>query len=740
MFCGRCLRPGSKDGNADATNDLGMHDIDPNRLVRELLLQNEENKLIRPEIVQIVEAIPQAAKTTINRHLHLWSTRQSPLGETEVIALFAAVGIDKNGMEKIWACCDRFESVHAWSVFANTLKHNTTLMELQLVGMLLNPDACAVFGRAFQDNSTMQVLIVSRSSIEDGNAFGHIFQSSSLKRVVLSFCHLRDTSDMGAFLIQNKVLEELELTYDCLGGASGLARGLRGNTGLRKLDLSGNTLSEGSQQLMGSLSTNETLHVLSLSRSRLYQNDTVTNMILHPSTRLRKLDLSENRIDNEGAVLLGNQIEETVSLEELILRNNRIGNVGSQAIGKALGINRSIQVIDLSMNVVGDGGAFHIGNGLAENGTLTTLLLGRNQIGDFGCMTIGHALDADTLCRLEVLHLSRNRIGDVSCRALGNSLVSNRYLMILKLDRKSMEDDGGNALGRALRENRALLELWLEHNAISDAGGAAIGQGLARNPRLRKLWLGNNRIGDMGSTEIGMALRSNDQLESLGLDYNQISDDGALSIGRGLEQHQALFQLWMSWNQVRSAGLAGLVTGLRLNKSLRDLRLESNGPFDDGSMRALGSALGENTGLTELWLCHCHLEDSDLCGLVSGLSTNSTLRTIRLEFNRISLRGLEQALPILLNHNHTICNVGLSNNDSNSDTDNGGKAEWNKLLASMNSVLYRNKVGLWRAIRHRNIPMGFWPHVIHSFSLRKEPLELCFTLLRNRPDVVLCGR
>lgn len=100
-------------------------------------------------------------------------------------------------------------------------------------------------------------------------------------------------------------------------------------------------------------------------------------------------------------------IEDT-PLQHLSLRNNRITAKGCLALGKALGDlktqNRNLTALNLSYNRIDDEGAKHLAQGLRMNRSLMTLSLASNQIGDEGCLAVVGSLEKFPLTHEEVVH------------------------------------------------------------------------------------------------------------------------------------------------------------------------------------------------------------------------------------------------------------------------------------------------------------------------------------------------
>ncbi|CAF3993437.1 unnamed protein product [Rotaria magnacalcarata] len=100
----------------------------------------------------------------------------------------------------------------------------------------------------------------------------------------------------------------------------------------------------------------------------------------------------------------------TDALSTLDLSQNKIGDEGAQHIANALNTKKILTTLNLSVNNIGDEGARHIANALSNNKTLTTLDLHKNQIGAKGAQRVANALDNNKA--LTTLDLCFTDIGD----------------------------------------------------------------------------------------------------------------------------------------------------------------------------------------------------------------------------------------------------------------------------------------------------------------------------------------
>jgi hypothetical protein len=100
---------------------------------------------------------------------------------------------------------------------------------------------------------------------------------------------------------------------------------------------------------------------------------------------------------------------------------------------------------------------------------------------------------------------------------------------------------------------------------------------------------------------------------------------------------------------------------LAVNSTLRVLDLEGCG-FSEAAGAALGGALAQNRGLERLELSENHLGGHGVQGLVAGLETNRTLRTLRLDGVRAGILGAEELARALARNGGALTHLSFAGN------------------------------------------------------------------------------
>ena len=127
--------------------------------------------------------------------------------------------------------------------------------------------------------------------------------------------------------------------------------------------------------------------------------------ILKDNFELKTLDLEGRKIDDGyngmyGSGVLSDALEKNHTLKHLGLSNNNIDDIGAVALAEALRKNNSLEYLYLFDNEIGSGGAIALAQALKVNKTLKGLeLSGNNKIRNIGALFLLEVLRESTSLR-----------------------------------------------------------------------------------------------------------------------------------------------------------------------------------------------------------------------------------------------------------------------------------------------------------------------------------------------------
>ena len=162
------------------------------------------------------------------------------------------------------------------------------------------------------------------------------------------------------------------------------------------------------------------------------------------------INLSNSNIGDEGVSLLSILLR--IQHEWLNLNNNSIGSAGTLSLSTILRYrSTNIKSLDLSNNRIEDEGGKYIGNMLGDNSSLVSLSLCHCGIGLIGIKSIANSLKKNN--SLFQLDLSENWFGTQGVELLADSLYYNSSFHILDVsDANSIVQDDEKYIGTIISE------------------------------------------------------------------------------------------------------------------------------------------------------------------------------------------------------------------------------------------------------------------------------------------------
>ena len=185
------------------------------------------------------------------------------------------------------------------------------------------------------------------------------------------------------------------------------------------------------------------------------------------TTRLPCLDYIESALFICDTQHSSGEDENDGNIDAIFLGGNHIGDRGVARIVYGLEDYIQYRKLYLCDNRISQDGALLISKSLRHNKTLIELSLGNNLIGDEGACLLASSLSQNDT--LEILNLENNGIGCRGTKAIVElGLMHNSVIQYLVLSENPIEDDGAKALLRCIRDTSSLANLYLcNHTLLS---------------------------------------------------------------------------------------------------------------------------------------------------------------------------------------------------------------------------------------------------------------------------------
>ncbi|EKX52994.1 hypothetical protein GUITHDRAFT_61327, partial [Guillardia theta CCMP2712] len=213
------------------------------------------------------------------------------------------------------------------------------------------------------------------------------------------------TQAVSAAIMRSNVLTRIDLSHNPITDSGcvshkedtpGLLDALAANRRIESLNLSQTSLTHGVGRALGIALDNHPLKHLDMSSNHLGDRGVeYLSQILH-TCYLEELNLSNNRISNNGACFLANALRGNLTLKILDLSWNHILQQGSVSLFQSLEENLCIEEFSLNWNYIGHGGGIAMTEMLRRNGKLRFLDVSNCNLPEECCEEISSSLKANS--------------------------------------------------------------------------------------------------------------------------------------------------------------------------------------------------------------------------------------------------------------------------------------------------------------------------------------------------------
>jgi len=333
------------------------------------------------------------------------------------------------------------------SEFAKVMSENSSLKSLDLRGNRITDESIVLISKSLRKSTTLENLNLSRNKITSTGA-------TSLVQLV------------------NKSLHTLDLSYNPIGdtGIQKLAGGIANTKTLKELHLTECKIKpHGASFLASAFGVNKSLHTISIGHNPMggAQSSKRLAFALMKNSRLRVLNIGSIGIE-DGIEHFARLLETTRSLKEMDLSANKIDDNGALALGNALTVNRSITNINLKKNKFGDLGLSTLSAALVTNTFISTLDVGGNRISDDGITKLCTVLSTAT--SVTDLDVSDNNIGIDGAFCLAEVIKSNKSLNIINIVDNPIATAGVMKLNEAIKTNNTLQACYIGAESVGHEG------------------------------------------------------------------------------------------------------------------------------------------------------------------------------------------------------------------------------------------------------------------------------
>ena len=582
----------------------------------------------------------------------------------------------------------------AANVIATVFSINTDLQELNLGGNDLQKLGAIKIAKGLQKISSLTKLYIDHNNITDEaaddiaaaiscnihlqelNLGGNDFRTSGIIVILRSLQKI--------LLLRRLYINHNNITYEAAGN---IATAISCNKNLQEFDISGNNiLRAGVIKIMKALKGLNTLRKLYISNNSITDEvaDDIT-AVISCNTDIKVLDISGNNLQANGAIKIGNflqniytpktlfitnsdnpahvdisaVISDNASLQEIYIYSNNLQTTEVEIFTKSLRAICTLSKLHVGYNYISDEVANDIAIIVSCNKELNKVEISRNKLQITGATKILKSLH--TINALKNLDLNHSNITEEAANVIATAFSFNTDLQVLNLGGNDLQKLGAIKIAKGLQKISSLTKLYIDHNNITDKAADDIAAAISCNIHLQELNLGSNNLQSSGTIRIARSLQKISSLTKLYIDHNNITDEAADDIAAAISSNMNLQELNLGGNDLQTSGIIKIAKSLQKMLSLTKLYIDHNNITDE-SADDIAAAISSNMNLQELNLGRNNLQSSGTIRIARTLQKNSSLRKLYIDHNKITDEAADDiAAAISCNIHIQELNLGSNN-------------------------------------------------------------------------------
>lgn len=317
-------------------------------------------------------------------HLSLKSNDIGPDGLSKLLhALKSNITLTSLDLSGISGINRNHLGVQGCTAMSEMLKQNRTIYALDISSNGIGPDGAEELARGLQVNAGLGKLAIASNNLGPNGARPLAKAISGCRLEVVDLQRNAMTDRGAAALAQelhppqviSETLVTLDLSFNDFRAGSGqsIADVISVLTSLKQLLLIGNPLASGAQPICAACRDSNSLIELVLQDCCLRKSEGQSvAQLLSGNRNLQRLDVSKNRLGDEGVIPIADAIGGAVALTSMTLNANGIGDRGGVPLAKSLRGNRKLQELNIRQNLMSEAGD-HFAEVLSKNTALLRL-------------------------------------------------------------------------------------------------------------------------------------------------------------------------------------------------------------------------------------------------------------------------------------------------------------------------------------------------------------------------------
>ena len=431
------------------------------------------------------------------------------------------------------------------------MRNISNLVAINLSHTYITDEAADEVAIVLLCNTSLQNIDLSYNNLSTSNAmkiFKGMKNNSRLETINITHNMITDEAadELVTVLSHNNGLEIFDMSSNCFGseGCIKIMNGMSNTLHLKEFNISCNQITyKAADSIATFLSHSSKLEELILGYNdfqksylfkkmksekltkfdasfALLETDDIANVLMH-NTELEDLNFSNNELLSDDIIRICFAMENILKLKRIDVSCNRITSEAADDIANVLSQNANLQELYLSNNYLQSHGIVTMFNKMSTVSKLTHLDISSNKINDEAANEIANFLLHNT--KLKVLDLSNNLIQAAGAKIIFGKSNTNYSLKKLNLSLNAVDDEAADIVALFLLQNLSLEEFDLSKNCLQAVGAVKIFRAIQSCPNICKVNMSNNRISDEAGDEIAYVLSTVTKLREIDLGCNLLS-------------------------------------------------------------------------------------------------------------------------------------------------------------------------------------------------------------------------
>ena len=598
------------------------------RLTKIEYLDFSKCNLRKADISAICKTI---SNTTTLRHLNL--SGNIDISNEAVTILVKS--ISSNVHLEQFNICDCDIQNNNLKVILEAFRYHVFLKSLDLRSSHVTDDVAVCITTIIANNFALKHLKLSHISLKK---LGFKVLSKHLEKITClqQLCvNDVDIFDCEAKIIANCIshsnLNHFDLSECSIleAGINSILDALVNVKSLENFNLSDNIISESSADMLcNTVANNTELTHIEIARCELQDNYFQKFANILPSG-VKNLDISGNTISENTAQKLAGRLIKMFEISRFIISKCSLPDKGAQFIFDSLQSFNSLIHLDISNNVITNQTSYLLAKTLCNNTALQFLNISDCKLTDIGSYNVIEALKHMT--NLNHINLSNNEIGFQSTIALAEVFMSNSQLNCVLLEGTDLTEDGIVSVCKGLKDKMELSRLGLSCRKISFQIAEVLASLLIDNKKMVYFGLPFTELSGTVVAKVFDSVANNlGSLETLNLSLCTITDDLANHLAATIASNK-LKQLNFSEVCLSQNGFDIMQQNFSMIFGLSSITF-NNVNLTISNVRSLTSALTNNSNLKYFSLENCVVAVDVVDMITMSLKNVRTLRYLNVNF------------------------------------------------------------------------------------------------------------